>query len=110
MIKERVLPMTPEKVDLLRKFAEKATGWEIKDTRIKKIKVQSFSNRVRRPIASDICIGEELDLNLSNMPHESVLAIFESKEYIVVTPDKNELNGTVYFFRPQEVVSVEREK
>ncbi len=99
----------PEMKDSCRKFAEQVTGWPVKDTNIKKIKVHTFSWRIRKQVYSDICAGEELDLNLSNLPNEQVIAIFESNEYLVVTPNKGNLNGTVYLFPFNEVVAVEKE-
>jgi len=101
--------ITPEIKESYRKFAEEITGWQVKDTSIKKIKVHSFSGRVKKQIDSNIIVGEELDSNLSNIPHESVLAIFESDKYLVVTPNKYSPKGTVYLFEPSEVLSIERE-
>lgn len=109
MIKDRVLPVSPEVKEALRKFTEQLTGRQVKDSNIKKIKVRAFSNRIRRHVDSDVNVGGELDSNLSNRPHESVVAIFEAKEeYLVVTPDRDNLNGTVYFFEPGQVLSIER--
>lgn len=97
-----------ESKELIRKYAEKITGWQVKDTNIKRIKVKTFSNRIKKFISSEIAVGEELDLNLSNMPHESVLAIFESNEYLVVTPDRNNSKGTLYLFKSNEVLDIEK--
>ncbi len=109
MIKEKVLPVSPVVREAMRRFTEQLTGWQVKDSNIKKIKVRAFSNRVRRHIDSDVNVGEELDSNLSNRPHESVLAIFEARdEYLVITPDKDNLNGTIYFFEPGQVLDIER--
>lgn len=101
-------PPTPVVKETFRKFAEQMTGWEVKDTNIKKIKVHAFSDRIKRPINSDICVGEEIDANLSNTPHEPVLAIFESNEYIVVTPSLRSQEATVYLFDPEEILNIER--
>ncbi len=109
MIVNNVFPVLPVIKESFRRFAEQVTGWPVKDTNIKKIKVHTFSGRIRRRVDSDICVGEELDCNLSNMPHEPVLAIFESNEYLVVTPNSGNSKGTVYLFRPEEVVGIERE-
>lgn len=102
------IPPTPETKETYRKFAEQLTGWTVKDTNIKKIRVHTFSDRIKRPINSDISVGNEIDSNLSNMPHEPVLAIFESNEYLVVTPNQNNSEGTVYLFGPNEVLGVEK--
>lgn len=99
----------PEIKEACRKFAEQVTGWVVKDTNIKKIRVHTFSWRLRRHIDSDICAGEGLDFNLSNLPNEQVIAIFESNQYLVVTPNKGDLKGTVYLFPPKEVAAVEKE-
>jgi len=104
-----VLPLTPEVKETVRRFAETMTGWQVKDTHIKKIKVHAFSPLIKRPIDSDICVGQELDGDLSGVPHEKVLAIFESNEYLVVTPNRNSLEGTVYFFEPREVSVIEKD-
>lgn len=105
----RIFPDSPEAKEALRKFAEQVTGWQIKDSNIKKIKVRTFSDRIKRRIDSDVSVGEELDSNLSNSPHESVLAIFEGREeYLVVTPNRNNPNGTLYFFEPGQILSIER--
>lgn len=109
MLKDKFFPVIPEVKESFRKFAEQITGWQVKDSNIKKIKVQHFSNRIKRHISSDICVGEELDTNFSNIPHEPVLAIFESKEYLVITPNKNNSKGTVYFFEPKEILNIEKE-
>jgi hypothetical protein len=99
----------PEIKESCRKFAEQVTGWQVRDTNIKKMKVRTFSWRIRRLVESNICVGEYLDFNLSNLPNEQVIAIFESNEYLVVTPNKSDLKGTVYFFPQKEVVAVEKE-
>jgi len=103
--------LPPEVKESFRRFAESVTGWQISDTNIKKISVRKFSNRIKKHITSEICVGQELDCNLSNIPHEPVLAIFESSpthEYLVVTPDKGKENKTVYLFEEQEVLDVEK--
>ena len=111
MLKNRFLPIPQENKEVFRQFAEQITGWQVKDTHIKKIKVHAFSNRIKRLIDSDISVGEEIDSNLSNGFHESVMAIFESQnEYLVVTPLKNSAHGTVYLFDPQEVLEVTKEE
>lgn len=102
-------PVPVQVKESLRKFAEQATGWEIRDSGIKKISVRAFSRRIKKYVTSDISVGEELDTNLSNMPHEPVVAIFESRDYLVVTPDKCKCNGTVYLFQEKEVLGIERE-
>lgn len=92
-----------------KKFAEQATGRHVVEENIKKISVRHFSNRIRRQITSEISVGGELDTNLSNIPHEHVLAIFaaeNSDDYLVVTPDKG---NTVYLFSHDEVIDVEKE-
>lgn len=103
------IPPTPVVKENFRKFAEQMTGWEVKDTNIKKIRVHAFSDRIKRPINSDICVGKEIDTNLSNTPHEPVLAIFESNEYIVVTPSPRTQEATVYLFGAGEILNIERE-
>ena len=107
----RIFPASPEVKESFRKFAEQVTGWQVKDTHIKKIKIRAFSDRIKRAVDSNVSVGEELDVNLSNSPHEPVLAIFESdaNEYLVVTPNRNSQKGTLYFFNPQEVVGIEKE-
>ena len=112
MSENRKFPIPPEVRESFKKFAEQATGWHVSDAHIKKISVRKFSNRIKREITSDICEGQELDANLSNIPHESVMAIFESDinhEYLVVTPDIGRENSTVYLFDPEEVLEVEKE-
>lgn len=109
MTKSEACAVTPEIKESYRRFAETITGWQVKDTSIKKIKVHAFSGRIKKEINSNITVGEELDLNLSNLPHEPVLAIFESDKYLVVTPDKDSSRGTVYLFEPNEVIDIERE-
>lgn len=109
MTRAEVCAVTPEIKEAYRRFAETITGWQVKDTFIKKIKVHAFSNRIKKQINSNITVGEELDSNLSNIPHEPVLAIFESDKYLVVTPDKDSSKGTVYLFEPDEVVNIEKE-
>ena len=86
----------------LRKFAEDITGWQVRDTAITGITVRALSRRLHRPVASSIRVGQELSPDLSGAPHEPIGAIFESNQYLVVTPD------TVYFFAPDEVTAVER--
>jgi hypothetical protein len=107
----RIFSATPEVKETFRQFAEQVTGWQVKDTHIKKIKVHAFSDRIKKPVDSNVSVGEELDTNFSNSPHEPVLAIFESEanEYLVVTPNRNSQKGTLYFFDPQEVVDIEKE-
>jgi hypothetical protein len=107
----RIFPAAPEIKETFRKFAEQVTGWHVKDTHITKIKVHAFSDRIKKPVDSSVSVGEELDTNLSNSPHESVLAIFESEanEYLVITPNRNNQKGTLYFFDPQEVIGIEKE-
>lgn len=105
-------PIPAEVKELFRKFAEQTTGWHIVDPHIKKISVRRFSNRIKKHITSDICVGQELDENLSNIPHEPVLAIFkatDANEYLVVTPDKGKSNSTLYMFEPTEVLNIEEE-
>lgn len=103
--------ISPEIRESFRRFAEQTTGWRVKDTNIKKISVRTFSSRIKKQITSDICVGQELNSNLSNIPHEPVLAIFESNDYLVVTPENNKqrMNTTVYLFEPKEVLNIERE-
>lgn len=112
MYEQIKFPMPPEVKEAFRRFTEHTTGWHVKDTNISKISVRAFSSRIKKYITSDICVGQEMDLNLSNIPHEPVLAIFESdeqpNEYLVVTPDKGKENTTVYFFEPRDVLGVER--
>lgn len=108
MIVNNNLSVLPVAKESFRRFAEQVTGWPVKDTNIKKIKVHAFSGRIKRQVESNICVGEELDSNLSNMPHEPVLAIFESNEYLVVTPNSGNSKGTVYLFQPEEVIGIER--
>lgn len=95
--------------EAFRKFAETTTGWQLKDTHIKKISVRTFSSRIKKHIVSDICVGQELDDNLVNLHHVPVAGIFEANDYFVVTPDRGDLNGTVYLFEGKEVVGIERE-
>lgn len=95
--------------EAVRKFAEQITGWQVNDTHIKKICVRAFSNRIKKQVQSDICVGEELDLTLSNIPHEPVLAIFESDKYLVVTPDRIKSNKKIYLFERKEVLGIEKE-
>lgn len=109
MLKTLKLPLTDEFRESYRKLAEHLTGWPVKDTHIKKIKVHTFSNRIRKHIDSEITVGEKLDTNLSNIPDEPVLAIFESNEYLVITPDRNKENSTVYLFEPNEILDIEKE-
>ena len=109
MLNTLKLPLTDENKETFRRFAEQITGWPVKDTHIKKIKVHTFSNRIRKYIDSNITVGERLDKNISNIPDEPVLAIFESKEYLVITPNKNSDNGTVYLFDLDEVQAIEKE-
>jgi len=109
MLRNRLSQNLAEERESFRKFAEQITGWPVKDTKITKIKVNAFSDRIKRNVSSDIQVGQELDLNLANIPHESVLAIFESKEFLVITPDKSSPNGTVYFFDPNKVLDIEKE-
>jgi len=98
-----------EQRELFRKFAEQMTGWPVKDTNIKKISVRAFSKQVKKEIVSDICVGEELNRFLADFNPERVLAIFESNEYLVVTPDTTERNRRVYLFDEKEVLKVEKE-
>lgn len=42
-------------------------------------------------------------------PVQRVLAIFESKSFLVVTPERGYFEGLPYFFTRTEVVAVERE-
>lgn len=102
--------ISPRDKESFRKFVEQTTGWRVKDTNIKKISVRTFSNRIKKQITSEICVGQELDFNLSNIPHEPVMAIFESNDYLVVTPENNKqrTNTTVYLFGQSEVLSIER--
>lgn len=110
MNEERKNLISQETKETFRKFAEQTTGWRVKDTNIQKISVRTFSNRIKKQITSDICVGQELNFNLSNIPHEPVIAIFESNDYLVVTPENNKQrrNTTVYLFEPREVLSIER--
>ncbi len=110
MNENKQFPIPPEVRERFKRFAEQATGAPVKDTHIKKINVHAFSSRIKRPVFSQINVGDELDLNLSNLPHEQVCAIFEANNYLVVTPDKGKANATVYFFDPSEVSEVEREE
>jgi len=113
MAENRKFPIPADVREAFKKFAEQATGRHVNDTNIKKINVRTFSNRIKKQIVSEIRVGEELDLNLSNIPHEPVFAIFESDDkhdYLVVTPDKGKSNRTVYFFQEDEVMGVEREE
>ena len=106
----RFLTTSPDTKESLRKFAEGLTGWQVKDTGIKSMRVRALSRSLRRRIDADICVGEELSTDLSSLPHESVLAIFESNAYLVVTPDRNSTqDGTVYIFEPHEVTGIHRE-
>lgn len=95
--------------EAVRKFAEQITGWQVNDTHIKKISVRAFSSRIKREVQSDIRVGEELDLSLSNIPHEPVLAIFESNKYLVITPEIIKSNKRIYLFEPEEVLGIEKE-
>ncbi len=98
-----------EQRELVRRFAEEMTGWPVRDTNIKKISVRAFSKRIKKEVTSDICVGEELDRFLADINPERVLAIFESNEYLVITPDRNAKNRRVYLFDPKEVLNVEKE-
>lgn len=109
----RIFPASPEVKETFRKFAEQVTGWHVKDTHIRTLKIHAFSDRIKKAIDSNVKVGEELDENISNSPHEAVLAIFESeeaKEFLVITPNRNSQRGTLYFFGPQEVLSIEKEE
>lgn len=111
MAENTILQRLLEKKESLRRFAEEITGWQVKDTNIKTIKVMHFSDRMKKRVFSDICIGKELDENLSNVPHEPVVGIFESNDYhLVVTPNRNNLKGTVYFFEQENIINIERGK
>ncbi|MFA6349700.1 MAG: hypothetical protein WCY12_02070 [Candidatus Omnitrophota bacterium] len=107
------LPIGAQVTESIRQIAEQLTGCNVKDTHIRKIKVHTFSNRIKKLVDSDICVGSELDTSLGTIDHEKVLAIFESKlvskdEYLVVTPNRfNPKDATVYLFNKEEVVSVE---
>lgn len=110
MTKNRIFPIPPAVKETFRKFAEEVTGWQVKDTNIKKIKVHAFSSRIKKQIDSEILVGEEIDANISNTPHEPVMAIFEAKdEFLVVTPNINDQKGTIYLFQPNEIISIEKE-
>jgi hypothetical protein len=111
MLRNRILPMSEEVKEHVRRFAEQVTGHQVRDTHINKLQVHAFSDRIKREVDSCICVGKEMDCNLSCAPHEPVLAIFEDEqhEYLVITPNPNHEEGTVYFFDPQQVSAVERE-
>lgn len=114
MLDKLNLPIATQVTESIRQIAEQLTGCSVQDTHIRKIKVHTFSNRIKKLIDSDICVGAELDTNLGTIDHETVLAIFESKliskdEFLVVTPNKfNPKDATVYLFDKKEVVAVER--
>lgn len=95
--------------ETVKRFAEQVTGWHLNDTHIRKISVRAFSSRIKKEIQSDICVGEDLNSYLSDIPHEPVLAIFESDKYLVVTPDRVKSNKRVYLFERREVLGVEKE-
>ncbi|MDD5431977.1 MAG: hypothetical protein PHO70_03210 [Candidatus Omnitrophica bacterium] len=107
MNETQLLPAVEHSREILKKFAESITGWQVKDTDIKMISVRSFSNRVKRFVISNVCVGEELNENLSDIIHEPVLAIFESNEFLVITPDKIKANKRIYFFNENEVFEIE---
>ena len=100
-------PAAAETKETFRRYVEEVTGWHVEETNIKKISVHAFSNRIKRKITSDICVGQELDYFLSEIPHEPVLAIFKANKYLVVTPDKLKSNRIIYLFDEQDVLGVE---
>ena len=109
------LPMSMGVKETIRQLAEQLTGCHVTDSNIKKIKVHTFSNRVKKLVDSDICVGEDLDKNISSIAHEQVLAIFESRllskdEFLVVTPSSrhDSKDATVYLFEKEEVIAIER--
>ena len=107
----KIFPLNPEIKEAIRKFAEQTIGSTVRDTKIRSISVSTTGRHSRKLINSKICVGNELDSGLANIPHESVMAIFESdfaaNNYVVVTPDKR---GTVYLFDREEVVNIEKEE
>lgn len=95
--------------EAVRRSTEDITGWQVNDTNIKKITVRAFSSCLKKEIRSDICVGEEMNLYLSSIPHQPVLAIFESDKFLVVTPERIKSSKRIYLFERGEVLGVERE-
>jgi len=54
----RIFPAGPEVKETFRQFAEQLTGWQVKDTNIKKIKVHAFSDRIKKLVDSNVSVGE----------------------------------------------------
>lgn len=100
-------PAAVETKETFRKYVEEVTGLHVEDTDIRKLRVRTFSNRIRRKVTSDISVGQELDLLLSEIPHEPVLAIFKADKYVVVTPDTIKPNRIIYLFDQEDVLGVE---
>ena len=100
-------PASAETKETFRKYVEEVTGWHVEDPHIKKISVRAFSNRIKRKITLDISVGKELDLLLSEIPHEPVLAIFKADKYLVVTPDTLKPNRIIYLFDQEDVLGIE---
>lgn len=108
MNKDKIFPVPPDVKESFRKFAEETTGWQVKDTDIKKITVSIFSEHIKKRIVAGICVGDELNTNVSCVYPEPILAIFESNAYLVITPNRGGLRGMPYLFGNEEVLSVER--
>ena len=103
-------PISQEVKEALRKIAEKTTGWKVKDAHIKKIVISAFSKHGRREITYAICVGEELNPDISDTASEQVLAIFESNTYLVITPNRGIQGEMPYLFPTEKIIAIEREQ
>ena len=107
MSRETLLEHRNQDKKLVKNIVEQITGCQVRENEISKLKVHAFSNRIKKYIDTEIKVGEEMNLELADIPHTKVLAIFKSKDYLVVTPDTSTENKHIYFFSEDEVSGVE---
>ena len=90
-----------------RKFAEETLQWNVKDTRIKSITVYARKIKGKDKIRK-INVGEKISPPLSDTIDEPVLAIFESRAFLVVTPNRGGIRGMPYLWGEDDIISVEK--
>jgi hypothetical protein len=97
--------ITLENREAFRRYVEEKTGWAVMDQNIRSIEI--YNRTLTLPVR--ITLGEELDLRFADTPGETVMAIFQSNAYLVITSNRGGLRGTPYLFGLKEVVKVETE-
>jgi hypothetical protein len=104
---QAVIMLNDDELSNIRVYLEKLFGQKIEKKKIKSITVNPLYHGQNR---RTIVVGKTYSDLEPNASSEQVLAIFESKSYLVCTAERGALQGMPYIFTRDTILSVEEEE